>query len=378
MTRRPLALRLMQRLMLLVTLVALLASGCSTTLQDVPLPGSGVSGETMTVRADFAEALNLAQGASVRVNGVDSGKVQEVTAADFQAQAELLVRRDAGLREGATARLRYTTPLGELFVDVTNPDTGAVMDDGAVLTTASTSTAPTVEDALAQASLLVNGGGLAQLQTVTEELNAALGGREDRVRSLLEGTADLLTRANATTADLDRAMRALASVGRTLRARERTINRALTDIRPAARVLRRNTPGFTRLLREVERFSEVADETVGLTRDQLVDILTRAEPVLAELAALQGDYARSLVELVRLGDVVDELVPGDYLAISLALHLDGIAAPDLPAILEDLLGLDLPELGLSGLGLPLLRAPEKPVEPDEPVEPNEPDERALP
>ena len=332
-------------------------TGCSTTLADVPLPGSGVPGETITVSAEFEEALNLARGATVKVDGVDSGRVQEVTAVDFHARAEMLVRADAGLREGATARLRYTTPLGELFVDVTNPTEGPALADGAVLSLEETDTAPTVEDALSQASLLVNGGGLAQLQTITEELNAALGGREARVRSLLEGSADLLTQTNATTAEIDRALRALASVSRTLSARERTIDRALRDIAPAARVLRAETPGFTRLLREVESFAQVADETVGLTREQLLDLTRQAGPVLAEFAALRGDYARGLDQFVRLASALDGVVPGDYLSIALDLHLDGLQPPDLQSVLEDLLDLPLPQLGLDGLGLPVLELP---------------------
>ncbi|GAA4689785.1 MCE family protein [Nocardioides nanhaiensis] len=341
---------------LLCTVLAL-ATGCSTTLADVPLSGTGVPGETVSVSADFEEALNLSRGATVKVNGVDSGRVQEVTAADFQARAEMLVRADAGLREGATARLRYTTPLGELFVDVTNPERGPVLEDGAVLPISATDTAPTVEDALSQASLLVNGGGLAQLQTVTEELNLALGGREARVRSLLEGSATLVSQTNATTAEIDRTLRALASVSRTLRSRERTIDRALRDIAPAARVLRANTPGFTRLLREVEQFAEVADQTVGLTREQLLGLTRQAGPVLGEFAALQDDYARGLDELVRLGSALDGVVPGDYLSIALDLHLDGLQPPDLAQVLEDLLGLPLPELGLDDLGLPILEGP---------------------
>lgn len=337
--------------------VLALATGCSTTLADVPLPGTGVPGETVSVSADFEEALNLSRGATVKVDGVDSGRVQEVTAADFQARAEMLVRADAGLREGATARLRYTTPLGELFVDVTNPDRGPLLEDGAVLPISATDTAPTVEDALSQASLLVNGGGLAQLQTVTEELNLALGGREARVRSLLEWSTSLVSQTNATTVEIDRTLRALASVSRTLRSRERTIDRALRDIAPAARVLRASTPGFTRLLREVERFAEVADQTVGLTRDQLLSLTRQAGPVLGEFAALQDDYARGLDELVRLGSALDGVVPGDYLSIALDLHLDGLQPPDLAEVLEDLLGLPVPELGLGDLGLPLLEGP---------------------
>ena len=74
-----------------VTLLGLLlVAGCGPGLKDVPLPGTGVSGATITVRADFAEALNLAEGATVKVNGVDSGKVQSVAVEDFHARAEML------------------------------------------------------------------------------------------------------------------------------------------------------------------------------------------------------------------------------------------------------------------------------------------------
>lgn len=328
-------------------------SACTTTLGDVPLPGTGVSGETMTIEAEFAEALNLATGATVKVNGIDSGKVQEVRAEDFAAQVEMLVQTDAELREGAQARLRYTTPLGELFVDVTNPSSGALLSDGAELTQDDTSTAPTVEDALSQASLLVNGGGLGDLQTVTEELNAVLGGREDTVRSLLERSRDFLVEANATTDDIDRALRSLSDVSVTLQQRERVINRAVREITPAARVLRRNTPGLTRLLREVERFSISANDTVERTRQQTLRILDQALPVLQELSRNKVTYPESLRSLIELGDVTDNLVPADYLSISLALHLDGVRTPDLVGFLQDL-GIPLPDIDLPDIpGLPL-------------------------
>ena len=271
----------------------------------------------------------------------------------------MLVRTDASLREGATARLRYTTPLGELFVDVTNPSRGPMLEDGATITLADSTTAPTVEDALSQASLLVNGGGLGDLQTVTEELNTVLGGREDTARSLLERSRRFLTEANATTSDIDRALRSLASVSVTLRQREDVINRAVREIRPAARVLRQNTPGLTRLLEQVERFSATANDAVGRTRSQILRIIRRAEPVLAEFVANKAVYPVSLESLVSIGDDLDNLVPGDYAAISLALHLDKLSVPVLGDLLDQLgLPVDLPDLGLPGLpGLPRQAAP---------------------
>ena len=316
--------------MLLAGLVGLVGlSGCGPTMGDLPLPGSGVSGDTITVKVEFDEALNLARGAQVRVNGVSSGKVRSVTTTDFKAIAVLDVRTSAQMRASATARLRYTTPLGELFVEVTNPARGALLRDGAVLTTKQSSTAPTVEDALASASLLVNGGGLNQLQTVTDELNAALGGREDTVRRLMERADTFLGQANATTADIDRALNALATVSKVLRANQSTIRAAMTDLRPAARVLRKNTPGLTRLLAKLTEFSGAANRVVGATRADILQMLQEVSPVLDEFIASRDTLGPSLKALVSLSDKLNSAIPGDYANMKLELQLDKITLPTL-------------------------------------------------
>lgn len=304
-------------------------SGCGPTLGDLPLPGNGVSGDTITIEAEFDEALNLAQGAQVKVNGVSSGKVQSVEARDFKAVAVLEVRRSAEMRAEATARLRYTTPLGELFVEVTNPAEGTELEDGATLSTASTSTAPTVEDALSSASLLVNGGGLNQLQTVTDELNAALGGREDTVRELLDRANTFLGEANATTDEVDRALTALAAVSKVLAANRETIAAAITDFRPAAEVLRQNTPGLTRLLAKLERFSDTANGVVGETRDEILQMLRQVSPVLDEFIASEPDLGPSLRALVKLNDGINAAIPGDYANMKLEMQMDKVTLPNL-------------------------------------------------
>lgn len=307
---------------------ALGATGCGPTMADLPLPGAGVSGDTITVKVSFDEALNLARGAQVRVNGVSSGKVRSVSVKDFRAVVLLDVRTSARMREAATARLRYTTPLGELFVEVTNPDDGPLLRDGATLPAASATTAPTVEDALAAASLLVNGGGLTQLQTVTEELNRALGGREENVRELLGRANTFLTEANATTADIDRALTALATVSKVLAANRSTIDAAMTDIRPAARVLRQNTPGLTRLLAKVTEFSGAANDVVGTTRAQILQLVRQVSPVLDEFIANSDDLGPSLRALVSLNDDINEAIPGDYANMFLEMQMDKMTPPN--------------------------------------------------
>jgi len=318
----------MRRLAGLAAALVLL-SGCGPTLVDLPLPGSGVSGDTITVEAEFDEALNLARGAQVRVNGVSSGKVRSVRTRDFKAIAVLDVRTSARMRTDATARLRYTTPLGELFVEVTNPETGPLLRNGAVLPTKQTTTAPTVEDALASASLLINGGGLTQLQTITQELNTALGGREDTVRELMERADTFLAEANATTADIDRALQALATVSQVLHDNKATIDAAMTDIRPAARVLRKNTPGLTRLLAKVTEFSGTANSVVGATREQILQMLREVSPVLDEFNANKDTLGPSLRALVALNDDINKAIPGDYGNMKLELQMDKVTLPTL-------------------------------------------------
>lgn len=304
-------------------------TGCGPTMADLPLPGNGVGGDTIEMKVRFDEALNLAQGAQVKVNGVSSGKVREVTTKDFKAIATLEVKRSAQVREEASARLRYTTPLGELFVDVANPAEGALIKDGQTLDPARSSTAPTVEDALSSASLLVNGGGLNQLQTVTDQLNEAIGGREDTVRELLVRANTFLKQANATTGDIDRALRALAAASTVANQNRETIRAALRDIRPAAAVLRENTPELTELLRKLTEFSGTANEVVEQTRNEIMQMVRQVSPVLQEFLDSRAILGPSLRALVGASAVLNDVVPGDYANLKLAIDFSGVSLPNL-------------------------------------------------
>ena len=304
-------------------------TGCGPTMADLPLPGNGVRGDTMQVKVRFDEALNLAQGAQVKVNGVCEGKVRSVTTKDFKAIATLEVRTSAHVRQDASARLRYTTPLGELFVDVTNPADGPLVKDGGTLDPKRATTAPTVEDALSSASLLVNGGGLNQLRTVTDQLNAALGGREDTVRELLVRANTFLDGADATTGDIDRALRALAAVSRVANQNRATIRAALRDLRPAAHVLRENTPDFTALLARLAEFSGTANELVGKTRAQILQMVREVSPVLQEFLDNSALLGPSLEALVHASRTLDDVVPGDYVSLKLGIDFSGVKPPSL-------------------------------------------------
>lgn len=310
---------------------ALGLSACGPTFTSLPLPGSGVSGNTITVKADFADALNLAQGAAVSINGVVSGRVQSVDASNFTAHVTMLVQKDANLRADAHVRLRYTTPLGELYVEVTNPSTGSLMQNDGTLGLDQTETAPTVEDALASASLLINGGGLNQLQTIVTEANKALGGHEGNIRSLITQTSNSLAQIYGARGDIDRTLTALNAVSQSLTQRRQIIHSALKDIGPAAQALRANTSNLTALLSSLDRFAGTANTVVGANKTELLNIIRQSQPVLQELVNVRGQLAPTLNAIGSLAATVRRTIPGDYLDLFVTLHLESILTGSLPS-----------------------------------------------
>jgi phospholipid/cholesterol/gamma-HCH transport system substrate-binding protein len=267
---------------------------------------------TYTIKAEVSDALNLPDGAPVRVGGVSVGKVKGVQAKDYRAVVSLAIDKDITLREGSTVRLRYTTALGEMFVQVDPSPKGAELKDGATLPRADAETAPSVEDALASASLLINGGGLSQIQTIVEEVNTTLEGRIGVAHDLLRKTDTFLRTALASTREIDRILNALAATSTTLNRREATINAALKDLRPAAKTLTDNTDDLVRLLKATDGMGRTANRIVRASRADLTLVVRELGPVLDEVLASKDQVLVTLDRLAGAGKTLNAVVPNTY------------------------------------------------------------------
>ncbi|WP_344605072.1 MlaD family protein [Sporichthya brevicatena] len=311
-------------------LVAAGPAGCSVTLSDLPQPGAGVEGPTYEITAVFSDVLNLPDGARVRVNGVDVGRVVGIETRDFLAQVRLRLPTRVVLTDRATAELRITTPLGEGFVDL-DPGRGKrTLADGAVLPLTATSTTAGVEDMLSAASLLLTGGGLGQLRTVVTELNAALDTKRGDAGRLFRSLTTVLDAFNDRSADIDRTLTALDGLSGALATRRDTLLAALRDATPAAKLLADSTSRLTELLSRLEELARVSDRVVRRTRADLVATLREIQPVLDALISISDDVEPTLRQLVRFGEFLDDATPGDYLTGDMELTDGsvGASAPD--------------------------------------------------
>lgn len=321
------------RTVVVAVLAATVLGACSTTAADLPLPGSSLRGPSYEVTAQIDDALNLAVGAPVKLDGVTVGRVSDVTVRDFTARISMAVKDSTALHAGAAIRLRSTTPLGELYVDVTDAADGAPLTDGDAIDAAKVTVAPTVEDTLASASMLVNGGGLGQLETIVDEANRALGGREGTARELLGRLARTAADLNDSSDEIDATLDALADASTVLHARDATIDRALKDVAPAARVLSRQTDDLARLLRAVDDLGVTTTRVVDRTRTDLLSTLDQIGPVLDQLTSLRTELGPGLEQLVTLAKAIDRGVPGDYLNVALFFQPElSLGVPSVPVL----------------------------------------------
>lgn len=315
----------MTRLRTLVAAVVAtsLLSACDFAgLQDASLPGGPDIEDAYEVTAEFKDVLGLAEQAAVKLDGVTVGEVDDIRRNGWHAQVVLRIPGDVRLTEAATARVQQTSLLGEKFVSLDPGDGPGRLADGDRIGLGATSRGTEVEEVLGATSLLLNGGGLDQLRTISTELHTALDAdRVDTRRFLRELTAFV------TTIDDQRAriVSIMANVNRlSLRINRdpEVVERALQDLRPALRTLTAQRRPLVRMLDRLGRFSRVTTRVVEESGRDLVADLEALEPVLRQLRRAGDELPESVEAILSFPfpDEVMEATRGDY--VNLAVEMD--------------------------------------------------------
>ncbi|MEU7700658.1 MCE family protein [Streptomyces sp. NPDC039028] len=299
-------------------------------IEDLPLPGGADLGpHPYTVTAELDDVLSLVPQSAVKVNDVAVGRVTaiELGSDNWSARVTLKINGDVRLPADAGARLEQSSLLGEKYIQLVAPpkDGGGRLADGSVIPLARTSRNTEVEEVFGALSLLLNGGGVNQLKTITRELNAALGGREPEVRSMLRRVNTLVKTLDAHRGDITRALDGINRLSATLAGRKKDVDTVLTDLSPGLRTLENQRGSLLTMLRALDTLSGVAVTTIDASKKDMVADLKALAPTLTALADAGADLPDSLQVLLTypFTDEVLRGVKGDYL--NTYLHL--AAAP---------------------------------------------------
>ncbi len=329
------------KVLVLGVLVAMFLSACDFSVYGLPLPGGPDVGEDpMTIKVEFADVLDLVPQSTVKVNDVSVGKVTDIDLEGYQALVTLQVRRDVDLPGNAVAELRQTSLLGEKFVELSAPEQGAIDDrlsDGATIPIERAGRNPEVEEVLGALSLLLNGGGVAQLKTITQELNAALDGREDSARSVLRNLRTFMGQVDDNKADIVRAIEQLNRLAIAAEKQLPTIDKALDELPSALESIDRQRDDLVEMLGALDQLSSVAVDVITRSKDATITSLRRLNPVLTQLAASGDDFTNAFHVFLTY-PFVDEVVGrdpqvarnlhmGDYTNLSITLDVDLTSVP---------------------------------------------------
>lgn len=310
--------------------VGLLATGCNYTgLSEVNLPGGPAAGaDTYPVTAVFDDVLDLVPQSAVRVNDVAVGSVSKITLTkDFKAKVQMRIKKSVKLPANSIATLQQTTLLGEKFIGIGPPDGVApkgVLPPGAKLTQHNTVGYPDIEDLFAVLSGVLNGGGLANLQTINVELTKALQGREGQVKDLLTQLNTFIGGLDAQKSEIVRALDELDAVSSKLAAQNGTIATALHDIGPGLKVLADNRAQLVDLLQHLSKLGVVGTRIIKASREDTVADLNNLAPVLTKLAAAQENLPKALELLADypFPRNATNAIPGDYTGLRVTLAAD--------------------------------------------------------
>lgn len=353
---------------------SLFASGCRFDgAYDLPLPGGPVDPDhAFTITAEFEDILNLVPRSEVKVNDVTVGEVTEVWREGWHAGVEMRIQTGVELPDNAVALIRQTSLLGEKYVALLPPPgkrAQGELSDGDHLPLAATGRNPEVEEVLGALSFLLNGGGVAQLKTISTELNTVMEGRQERIGHLLGELDTLVGSLDRQKEEIVDAMAAINRLTATLNREQDAVVEAMDTMGPAIAVLADQRRQLMSMLRSLDRLGEVGTRVIEGTRENLLADLRHLRPILRNLneAGQSLPNAMDLFISFPFPKEASEVVQGDYADTEIAMDL---SIDNIVAQLEQRTGRELP--------LPEVEVPRLPGRPEAPDAPDTPELPGLP
>ncbi|HEY0638036.1 MAG TPA: MCE family protein [Pseudonocardiaceae bacterium] len=305
--RNPLVIGLGGLMVLALVLLAAL------NVESLPVVGGGT-----TYTAHFTEAAGLREGDEVRVAGVVSGRVREVSLDGDKVKVAFRVR-DAWVGDETTAYIKIKSVLGQKYVAL-DPRGDDVQDPGETIPLGRTASPYDVLEAFR---------GLAETQNEidTDQLARSLTVLSDTVRDSPAEVRDALTglsRMSETISKRDTELATLLAnakdVSGLLAARTGEIEKLIADGNLLLAELQERRNAISRLLDGTKALSEqlrglVADNSAQLAPalDQLelvTDLLLRNQQKLSEGLYLMGPFVRLFTPAIGNGRWFDNYVYG--------------------------------------------------------------------
>ena len=320
--------RVAVKLLIILTLAAL--PGCGWRgLNSLPLPGTeGTGPGSFIVQAQMPDVSNIQPNSRVQVGDVTVGNVTRIERQGWHALVSMQLNADVDLPANATAKLGQTSLLGSLHVELAPPPDAppeGKLHDGSLIPLAHGGSYPTTEQTLAAMSMLLNGGGLGQVQDITGAFSTAFRGREHDLRSMIAQLDRFATLTNDQTGDIIAATDSLNNLAGQVRRQETDPRHGAAQTIPDALAeLNSERDNLIEAADQLGKFSALTVESVNQTKENLVKELKDIGPVLESLANAGPSLTRALSLYTTYpfpNETLEKWMRGDYGNLSLIVDL---------------------------------------------------------
>ena len=299
------------------------SSGCGLQnwqgLNSLSLPGTEGNGPgSFTIEAEMPDINNIQPNSRVRVGDATVGHITKIELQGWHALVTMRLNGDVALPDNATAKIGLTSILGSQHIELIPPTDAPPqghLHQGSLIPLSHSASYPTVEQTLAAVSTVLNGGGLAQIQDITEAFSTAFRGREQDLRSLV-GEIDKFTgNLNNQTDDIIAATESLNTLAATFAANQPVLDRALATVPEALAVLNNERDNLVEAADQLRKFADLVVSTVDGSKQNLIKELKDIGPVLESLANAGPSLTRALSLILTFpfpNETIEKWQRGDY------------------------------------------------------------------
>lgn len=299
---------------------ALLTSGCEWRgLNSLPMPGAvGRGAGNTTIHVEMADVGSLESNSPVMIEDVVVGSVGRMVVRQWHADLEVSVRNGVVIPANSVATIGQTSLLGSSHLQL-NPPLGVApqgrLSSGATIPLNRSSTYPSTEQTLSSLSVVLNGGGMGQIEEIIKQFSAAIGGRGNEIRDLLSRLERFVGTLEDQTRNIVAAMDDLNMLAEKVNGQSEVVEQALAKIPRALNVLVAERSNLTTALDRLRVFSDTTTGLVTGVKADLIADLTNLEPTIRAIANAGTDIGKGLQEATVFPFaqwVVDDAIKGDY------------------------------------------------------------------
>ncbi|WP_431233035.1 virulence factor Mce family protein [Mycolicibacterium psychrotolerans] len=298
-------------------------SGCSPSgwqgLNSLPLPGTEGNGPgSFTVTAEMPDINNIQPNSRVRVGDATVGHITNIELQGWHARVTMRLNGDVKLPGNATAKIGLTSILGSQHIELSPPTDAppeGQLHEGSLIPLSHSKSYPTVEQTLAAVSTVLNGGGLGQIQDITEAFSTAFRGREQDLRNIISEIDEFTAHLNTQSDDIIAAADSLNKLAGTFAANQPVLDKALRTVPEALAVLNNERDNLVEAADQLGKFGDLVTNTVDQSKVNLVKELKDIGPVLESLANAGPSMTRALSLILTFpfpNETIEKWQRGDY------------------------------------------------------------------